>query len=177
MSGSGDSEAGLAAGGRRPSGDAVAVWIAYNATAAKHVVQVSSRPAGGAWSDPERGLHRGRGVQHDQDVAIDTQGNATVIWSEIVRPRPRLIVRAASRPSGGDWSDPSTLSESAVNSSPRLAVDPQGTVTAVWLGERHKREFPSRRAVQEPPGRRRVERRAGRAYLRRRNRRAHRVRR
>ncbi len=115
-------------------GDAVAVWSAFNDAATKEVVRVSSRPAGGAWSAPHI-ISEGAVFSGGQDVAIDAQGNATVIWSEIVSdPDPTWLVRAATRPSGGDWTDPVDLSESAVNSQPRLAVDSQGTVTAVWLG-------------------------------------------
>lgn len=134
VSGSGDSQAQRPQLAVNAHGDAVAVWSASNETAMKDVVQVSSRPAGGAWSAPHI-VSEGAVFSGGQDVAIDAQGNATVIWSEIVGdPDPTWLVRAATRPSGGDWSDPVDLSESAVNSRPRLAVDPQGTVTAVWLG-------------------------------------------
>jgi hypothetical protein len=115
-----------------PHGDAVAIWSAHSEDAAKEVVRVASRPAGGAWSAPvvvsEGNLVFGR----DVDVAIDAQGNATAIWTEILVAD--WLVRSSSRPSGGTWSAPADLSESAVAARPRLAVDAQGAVTAVWLG-------------------------------------------
>ena len=134
VSGIGDSDV------RRPQvavnahGDAVAVWSADNQDAAKYVVRVSSRPAGGAWSEPAI-VSDGAIFDSSQDVAIDEQGNATVIWTEFPGTGGGPIVRSASRAgNGGGWSEPVELSEGSVNGSPRLAVDPQGTVTAVWLG-------------------------------------------
>jgi hypothetical protein len=132
VSGAGDSDVQRPRVAVDPHGNAVAVWSAYNQDATKNVVRASNRPAGGAWSDPvmlsDAGVFDG-----GQEVAIDTQGNATAIWTEI-GGGTGPVVRSASRPSGGDWSEPVDLSEGTVNSSPRLAVDPQGTVTAVWLG-------------------------------------------
>jgi hypothetical protein len=117
-----------------PHGDAVAVWSAYNAGAVKRVIRASSRPAGGQWSDPVV-ISEGTAYDRDQDVTIDAQGNATAIWSEFSASASDYVVRSASRPSGGGaWSEPVDLSESAINNRARLAVDPQGTVTAVWLG-------------------------------------------
>ncbi len=113
-------------------GDAVAIWAADLGAAG--VVRVSSRPAGGQWSAP-RVISEDAVYDRDVDVAIDAQGNATAIWSEFSTTASAYLVRSASRPSGGDWSDPVDFSKSALNSSARLAVDPQGNVTAVWLGD------------------------------------------
>jgi hypothetical protein len=132
VSGSGDGDLDAPQVAVNARGDAVAVWSAgIGSTGA---VRVSARPAGGAWSDPHV-ISEGAVYGGGQDVAIDAQGNATVIWSEIVGDEdPSWLVRAASRPSGGNWSEPENLSESALAASPRLAVDPEGDVTAVWLG-------------------------------------------
>jgi hypothetical protein len=132
VSGAGDSDVRSPRVAVDPNGDAVAVWSAHNQDAAKYVVRASSRPAGGAWSDPVM-LSDGGVFDRGQEVAIDAQGNATAIWTEILGGTGP-VVRSASRPNGGDWSEPVDLSEGTVNSSPRMAVDPQGTVTAVWLG-------------------------------------------
>jgi hypothetical protein len=132
-SGAGDSAVRLPHVAVDPHGNAVASWSAYNQDAAKYVVRVSSRPAGGAWSNPVVISDGGVFSDGDQEVAIDAQGNATVIWAEFPGTGGP-VVRSASRPSGGDWSEPVVLSEGTVSSGPRLAVDPQGTVTAVWLG-------------------------------------------
>ena len=134
VSGAGDSDVRSPHVAVDPHGNAVAVWSAYSQDATSYVVRASSRPAGGAWSNPVA-LSDGGVFDNGQEVAIDAQGNATAIWtSGSAIPEDGLIVWSASRPSGGDWSEPVVLSEGTVNSSPRMAVDPQGTVTAVWLG-------------------------------------------
>jgi hypothetical protein len=134
VSGSDDSEVYRPQIAVNPHGDAVAVWSAYNDTALRYVVEVSNRPAGGEWSDPVV-VSENEVYDRDQEVAIDAQGNATVIWADIPPiPDVGFVVRSASRPSGGDWSEPVELSGGTLRSSPRLAVDEQGNVTAVWLG-------------------------------------------
>jgi hypothetical protein len=136
VSGSGPSDVQPPQVAVNPHGDAVAIWSA-DILGSAGVVRVSSRPAGGQWSDPTV-ISEGTVYDRDVDVAIDAQGNATAIWtefSESAQPSPAFIVRSASRPSGGDWSDPVDFSKSALHSSARLAVDPQGNVTAIWLGD------------------------------------------
>jgi hypothetical protein len=114
-------------------GDAVAIWSADNQDSVTRVLRASTRPAGGAWTEPVVISDDDNAVSNrDHDVAIDAQGNATAIWSELTNTG--FIVRSASRPSGGAWSDPVELSEGALNGQPRLAIDPQDTVTAVWVG-------------------------------------------
>jgi hypothetical protein len=136
VSGSGETDVRPPQVAVNPHGDAVAIWSADIGGPAG-VVRVSSRPAGGQWSAPTV-ISEGAVYDRDVDVAIDAQGNATAIWtefSESATPTPAFIVRSASRPSGGDWSEPVDFSKSALFSSARLAVDPQGNVTAVWLGD------------------------------------------
>jgi hypothetical protein len=134
VSGSDDTDAAAPHVAVNTRGDAVAVWSADNAVAVNGVVEVASRPAGGAWTDPVV-VSDGAIFDHEQEVAIDAQGNATVAWAEIPGA-VGFLVRAASRPSGGDWSEPVDLGGGTLHSSPRLTVDAQGDVTAVWLGER-----------------------------------------
>jgi hypothetical protein len=134
VSGSGDSDAAAPHVAVNARGDAVAVWSADNVAAVNGVVEVASRPAGGEWSDPIV-VSDGAIFDHEQEVAIDAQGNATAIWAEIPGA-VGFVVRAANRPSGGNWSEPVDLGGGTLHSSPRLAVDTQGDVTAVWLGER-----------------------------------------
>jgi hypothetical protein len=136
VSGSGDSDAGPPQVATNARGDAVAIWSADAASV--RVVRVASRPAGGAWSNPiaiSEGVAASGPYSHDYDVAIDAQGNATAIWAEFSSTSSTFVVRAASRAHGADWDEPVDFSDSALNSRPRLAVDPQGTVTAVWLGD------------------------------------------
>ena len=135
VSGSGDSDPAAPHVAVDPDGNAVAVWSAINA--GERVVQAARRPAGGAWSDPVVISGGGDVLSGNDEVAIDAQGNATAIWAEFsssVSPSA-YVVRSARLPSGGTWSGPANLSDDGgALSNPKLAVDPQGGVTAVWVG-------------------------------------------
>ncbi|MET0603152.1 MAG: PKD domain-containing protein [Baekduia sp.] len=133
VSGSGASEVQPPRVAVNAHGDAVAVWSA-DIGGSTGVVRASRRPAGGQWSDPTV-ISEGAVYDRDLDVAIDAQGNATAIWSEFSTATSTFVVRSASRPSSGGWSEPVDFSKSALHNSARLAVDPQGNVTAVWLGD------------------------------------------
>ena len=163
VSGIGDSDVRWPQVAVDPQGNAVAVWSAENQGATKRVIRASSRPAGGKWSEPVMISER-RGVPGDHDVVIDAQGNATAIWSEFVHRRG-FVVRAANRPSGGDWSDPVDLSESA--------VEQPAAAGGRSAGHRHRRLARNRTTSAAPasstscgptpPGRRRVELRRSRS--------------
>jgi hypothetical protein len=133
VSGSGASEVQPPQVAVNAHGDAVAVWSA-DIGGSTGVVRASRRPAGGQWSDPTV-ISEGAVYDRDLDVAIDAQGNATAIWSEFSTSASTFVVRSASRPSDGGWSEPVDFSKSALRNSARLAVDPQGNVTVVWLGD------------------------------------------
>jgi len=117
-----------------PGGDAVAIWSAVDETASRRIVRVASRPAGGAWSEPVA-MSDAAVAFGDHGVAIDAQGNATAIWTEF--GGSSFVVRTASRPAGGAWSAATDLSADADGNAtaPRLAVDPQGDATVVWIGD------------------------------------------
>lgn len=111
-----------------PAGDAAVVWFEYGS---KEIVYAATRPAGGAWSQPVP-LSDVNGYSAEPDITIDPQGNATAVWT--TGPQNQLgVVQAATRPAGGAWSQPVTLSdESVVASAPHVVADPQGDLTAVW---------------------------------------------
>ena len=61
-------------------------------------------------------------------VATDSAGNAVAVWIGSTG------VEAASRPGGGDWSAPETLSDTAaVTGPPRGRRRRRGTVTVAWI--------------------------------------------
>lgn len=115
-----------------PQGDATAVWV----DAGHDIVKAAVRPAGGAWSVPVNVSAEGTNyLQHDSDphVVVDAHGNASTVWELYHATHETDAVQAAVRPAGGAWEAPVDLDSgelSVVN--PRLAVDPQGDVTAVW---------------------------------------------
>ena len=61
-----------------------------------------------------------------EDLVIDREGDATVVWTRSVA---RPVVLAASRAHGADWGSWTTLGRGF---SPQVGVDAKGVVTAVW---------------------------------------------
>jgi PKD domain len=115
-------------------GDAVAVWSSVrHSGGTRQIVMAASLQAGGRWSEPVAlSDEEGIAVSYEPEVVVDGRGDATAIWSE--ETGYASAVHASTRPKGGEWSAPVELTELAdrVASTPRLAVDPQGDVTAVW---------------------------------------------
>lgn len=113
-----------------PAGDAAVVWFEYG-SGSKEIVYAATRPAGGAWSQPLP-LSDVNGYSAEPEITIDPQGDATAVWT--TGPQNQLgIVQTATRPAGGAWSQPVTLSdESVAAAAPHLVADPQGDLTAIW---------------------------------------------
>ncbi len=64
-------------------------------------------------------------------VAVDPRGDATAVWEH--NNGTNTVIQAATRPAGGTWGAPVTLSAGGENSfAPDVAVDAQGDATAVW---------------------------------------------
>ncbi|MDO8188691.1 HtaA domain-containing protein [Conexibacter sp. JD483] len=61
------------------------------------------------------------------EVAIDRAGVATAVWADASG-----LIRAATRPRGGDWSAPQAISGARTGYAPSLALDPDGQATVVW---------------------------------------------
>jgi hypothetical protein len=68
---------------------------------------------------------------YDQQVAVDSQGNAVAVWDRY--NATNTIVQGAVRPAGGIWQAPVDLSVAGQNAdSPQVAFDSQGNAVAVW---------------------------------------------
>ncbi len=120
-----------------PTGNAVAIWVARPPVAGGDAVSrslwVASRSPGGAWSAPVK-IATASGAEPVFNVVLDASGNATAVWHSVndgEDEEPGVFVRAASRPLGGEWSEPVELSGST-GRNPQVAVNPDGDVTAVW---------------------------------------------
>ena len=113
-----------------PDGDATVTWIGYGS---ELVLRTATRPAGGEWSEPEA-LSDVEKLASEPDVVIDESGDLAAIWREDEGEWEEGVVLAATRTAGDEWSEPVELSDDTrVASSPKLAVDPGGNVTAVWV--------------------------------------------
>lgn len=107
------------------SGDrAVVVWER------ELIIEAATRDLGGAWqpageiSGPESA---------GPALGMDDEGNAVALWSSGSQYSLRNA-EVASLPFGGDWTEPTTISEdlAAEGAQPQVAVDPAGRAMAVW---------------------------------------------
>jgi len=97
------------------------------------VVQSATRSSGGIWSAPVTLSAAGA---FDALVAAGPEGNVTAVWLLEREEGWRSVVQSATRPAGGSWSAPVTLSPPRKAArSPQIALDPQGGATAVWEEE------------------------------------------
>ena len=116
-----------------PQGGATVVWEEEYSGA----IESATRSAAGVWSAPVP--LSADGVLADwPQVAVDSQGNASAIWTSRasngrIRVQSRRI-QTATRPAGGTWSAPVSISEAGhrLIQDPQIAVSPQGDATAIW---------------------------------------------
>lgn len=120
-----------------PAGDASGMWISK--LDGEYFVRAATRHSGGGWSG-ETDLvvapdyyPLGTFPPKLGGLVTDSAGNNTAIWT--LYNGIRYVVQAAARPADGAWStavDISAPGQSAGD--PRIALDPDGDVTAVWTG-------------------------------------------
>jgi hypothetical protein len=139
------------------AGDAVAVWRSL--AGGEESIDESSRAGlSGSWSTPvvikELGMEELG--QTDPDLAVAPDGAATIVW------RRQKDVDASSRPAGGGFGNPETVSDAAApNEGPRVALDAGGDATAVFELESGERviasstrpaggEWPAPSTISEP---------------------------
>ena len=98
---------------------AVCAWCAWAAGAA-----VAAVPGGPFGNEP---------METFPQVASDAAGDAVAVWWED-RGDGTAVVQAASRPAGGAWQTPVTLSAPSrfIDDEPRVATNATGDVVAVW---------------------------------------------
>ncbi|HWA52742.1 MAG TPA: PKD domain-containing protein [Solirubrobacterales bacterium] len=120
-------------------GNATAVWDRWNGV--DTVVESAYRPAGEGWeaptdlSEPELEGEVVPGA-HDASaprIAVDRNGNVTVIWERYAGVN-QMLLQAVERPAGGSWTAPVDIAEfsQGVAPEPWIAVDWEGNATAVW---------------------------------------------
>lgn len=111
-----------------PLGNETAIW--GRRVGRSWVVQSATRSVGGSWSVPVTLSKPGAGSAL---VAVDPEGEVTAVWLLEREEGWRSVVQSATRPAGGSWSEPVTLSPPRKAArSPQIALDPQGGATAVW---------------------------------------------
>lgn len=110
------------------NGDAVAVWA--EPTAAGSAVKASVRHEG-TWSEPAL-IEDGGGSSTFPRVVIDQNGFATAVWSRYVPDPSDKSISFATRPAGGSWSTAAEIVPDQQGEVVRLAMTPDGSVSAAW---------------------------------------------
>jgi hypothetical protein len=115
-----------------PQGGATVVWDQVFSG----VIESSTRSSGGIWSAPVTLSGNGAWTDWPQ-VAVDSQGNATAVWASRASNGRRIQsrgIQAATRPAGGTWSAPVSISKTGrrIVQDPQIVVSPQGEATAIW---------------------------------------------
>jgi len=132
------SEAGASANEPRvavdPAGDSVAVWERSGET--EELIEAASRPASsGGWGKPVALTmpETGKGEPGNQQVAIDANGEAVVVWGRFNSAR-ETIEASEGRPSSSTWQAPVVLSGPGrlVEELPQVAVNGRGSALVVW---------------------------------------------
>jgi hypothetical protein len=111
-------------------GDATAVWMHHDGS--HYVVESSYRPEQGEWESPTLVSQPGEdgGNPH---VALDAKGDSLVVWRG--EDEGEEFLRAAYRPVGGSWSQPTNVSAPGEQvQQPRAALDPDGNAIVAWAG-------------------------------------------
>jgi hypothetical protein len=110
------------------NGTAIAVW--NRSDGSNTIVQASSRPSGGSWTTPED-LSEPLGNAFQQQVAVDANGAATVVWNRY--DGSNFIIQSSRSADGVTWDTPVDLSDPLQDAlAPQVTVGPSGLVTAVW---------------------------------------------
>ncbi|MEI6224066.1 MAG: hypothetical protein WCS72_04895 [Deltaproteobacteria bacterium] len=117
----------------KANGDAMVVWVQYDAGAVNNVWTTSFTASTGTWGSATQ-LNAGTtGVSYPQ-IAIDPSGNAVVVWPE--RASSVEFHIQARRLVGGVWGAAQLLDTASGNASwPRIAMDAAGDAMVVWLQE------------------------------------------
>jgi hypothetical protein len=126
----------LAALAANDEGETIALWDQWTGDPATRGVWATYRDAAGKWLEPERIITEsaidGSGARDRADAVVAPDGTATVTWL----PCEDCGVKLAQRAPDGQWSDVETLDRGvdwALDlDEPRLALDPDGSVIAVW---------------------------------------------
>jgi hypothetical protein len=113
-------------------GTAVATWIQPTATG--QFAQTATRPPGGSFAAPQT---LSASTSYDPDAAINDSGVTAVSWSDNSGGGSHFKARVGQ--AGQDFAalPTQTVTDAAPSPTdaftPRLAIDPQGNVTAVWV--------------------------------------------
>jgi hypothetical protein len=111
------------------AGRVTAVWAAMDGM--RSVVRASSRNVDGKWT-PTETVSATLSNAYAPVVAMDGRGGAVAAWQWW--DGAYLVIQASTRPPGGHWSVPETLSGTGRDASrPQVAMDAEGHALVGWL--------------------------------------------
>ncbi len=118
-------------------GDAVAAWQRFEG--ADTIAQAATMPAGAEWGS-RTSLSVAGADAYVSGAAVDPAGNVVVLWWR--SNGTHQVIQAASKPAGGAWLAPTTLSLAGQTAyGPDLAFDQAGNAIAVWQRENDGTNF------------------------------------
>jgi hypothetical protein len=114
-----------------PAGDMSLVWIRDQGPFEPRLIEFSSRPAGGTWSEPATISNPGVDSIAPNSI-VTADGEIVAVWRNALGVETRLV--SASLPPGGSWSEPEDISaiEREISGA-ELAIDGAGEVVATWI--------------------------------------------
>lgn len=112
-------------------GDAVAVWLRFNAATGERTIQSTAMPAAGSWEAPVSLTTPGEFVISPR-IAVDAHGEAVAVWELHAE---EWMVQVATRPPDGVWTEPVTIAHTGSQlPSARVFSDAAGAALATWIG-------------------------------------------
>lgn len=112
------------------AGNAVAVWVETTTSGGDNAVQASVY-SGGTWSSGTTLNSATQNAASAPYVAMDSSGNATVVWLENLSG---VITLQSASLIGGSWSGSPLTVQTNISSFPFVAMSPStSTAVAVWV--------------------------------------------
>jgi LPXTG-motif cell wall-anchored protein len=110
------------------NGRAIVIWTSDVGNFS--VVQSSSRPVGGIWSEPVS-ISSTESNSFDPQITVDSTGLVTAVWEN-----SNDVIESRTSQSGEPWSPSEEISDPTLYTAafPQITVDSTGLVTAVWEG-------------------------------------------
>jgi len=103
-------------------------------------LSVRSRSVAGVWSTPEEVRDTTNNFCGNPDIVLDASGDMAVIWMDYRNySLYESDIYFAYRPAGGDWGGNERVNDDTTmyhQDDPRLALDTEGNVYAVWTDHR-----------------------------------------
>jgi hypothetical protein len=110
------------------TGNAFLVWW-QNASSGK--LWVKRFVANSGWQ-AEIDIAADIGAVSDPDIAVDAQGNAVVVWIQVVGTQRQAWANRFATDSGWAGAGPLPMSSQATLGVPRVALDSNGRAIVVW---------------------------------------------